>query len=61
VKMIVGLDPGRSTPSHRTTPAFCLDRIAEDFGATLANRRHRALTGKATIAGEESAGKRRRI
>lgn len=55
MKMIVGL--GNPGPEYTFTPHnagfLALDRIAEDFGATLANRRHRALTGKATIAGEE--------
>jgi PTH1 family peptidyl-tRNA hydrolase len=55
VKLIVGL--GNPGPEYTFTPHnagfLAIDRIAEDCGAAVANRRGRALTGKATIAGEE--------
>jgi len=55
VKLIVGL--GNPGPEYTFTPHnagfLAIDRIAEDRGAALANRRCRALTGKAILAGQE--------
>jgi PTH1 family peptidyl-tRNA hydrolase len=55
VKLIVGL--GNPGIEYQFTPHnlgfLALDRIAEDCGAQIANRRSRALTGKCSIAGHE--------
>jgi peptidyl-tRNA hydrolase, PTH1 family len=54
VKLIVGL--GNPGPEYQFTPHnagfLALDRIAEDCGVILANRRGRALTARATFAGQ---------
>ena len=55
MKLIVGL--GNPGIEYQFTPHnagfLALDRIAELCGVTLANRRGRALTAKATLAGQE--------
>jgi PTH1 family peptidyl-tRNA hydrolase len=55
VKLIVGLgNPGieyQSTPHN--AGFLAVDRIADDCGVSLTNRRGRALTAKARLAGEE--------
>lgn len=55
MKLIVGL--GNLGPEYTFTPHnagfLAIDRIAEQSGAIVANRRSRALTGKAVISGEE--------
>lgn len=55
MKLVVGL--GNPGPEYSFTPHnagfLAIDRIAEQSGAVIANRRGRALTGKAMIGGEE--------
>jgi PTH1 family peptidyl-tRNA hydrolase len=55
VKLIIGL--GNPGIEYQFTPHnagfLALDRIAEYCNATIANRRGRALTGKASLAGHE--------
>src|SRR5271155_1577543 len=55
VKLIVGL--GNPGIEYQFTPHnagfLALDRIAEGCGVAIANRRGRALTAKATLAGHE--------
>jgi PTH1 family peptidyl-tRNA hydrolase len=55
VKLIIGL--GNPGIEYQFTPHnagfLAVDRIAESCNATVANRRGRALTGKATLAGDE--------
>jgi PTH1 family peptidyl-tRNA hydrolase len=55
VKLIVGL--GNPGIEYQFTPHnagfLAVDRIAEDCGVTIANRRGRALTAKARFAGQE--------
>jgi PTH1 family peptidyl-tRNA hydrolase len=55
VKLIVGL--GNPGIEYQFTPHnagfLAVDRIADDCGVVLANRRGRALTAKARLAGEE--------
>jgi len=55
VNLIIGL--GNPGIEYQFTPHnagyLALDRIADYCNATLANRRGRALTGKATLAGQE--------
>jgi peptidyl-tRNA hydrolase, PTH1 family len=55
VKLIVGL--GNPGIEYQFTPHnagfLAVDRIAEYCNATISNRRGRALTGKAMLAGEE--------
>jgi PTH1 family peptidyl-tRNA hydrolase len=54
VKLIVGLgNPGIEYQFTLHNLGFlAVDRIAEQHGASIANRRSRALTGKAVIGGE---------
>ena len=55
MKLIIGL--GNPGIEYQFTPHnagfLALDRIAEQCGVTLANRRGRALTAKARLAGQE--------
>ena len=55
MKLIIGL--GNPGIEYQFTPHnagfLAVDRIAEDCGVVLANRRCRALTAKARLAGEE--------
>ena len=55
MKLIVGL--GNPGIEYQFTPHnagfLALDRIADDCGVTLSNRRGKALTAKATLAGHE--------
>ncbi|MHB1022411.1 MAG: aminoacyl-tRNA hydrolase [Acidobacteriaceae bacterium] len=55
MKLIVGL--GNPGIEYQFTPHnagfLAIDRIADDCNAVVANRRCRALTGKAVIAGQE--------
>jgi PTH1 family peptidyl-tRNA hydrolase len=55
VKLIAGL--GNPGIEYQFTPHnagfLAIDRIAEDCNVAIANRRGKALTGKATIAGQE--------
>jgi PTH1 family peptidyl-tRNA hydrolase len=55
VKLIVGL--GNPGIEYQFTPHnagfLAVDRIAEDCGVSITNRRGRALTAKARLAGEE--------
>jgi len=55
VKLIVGL--GNPGIEYQFTPHnagfLAIDRIADDAGAVVANRRGKALTGKAILAGQE--------
>jgi PTH1 family peptidyl-tRNA hydrolase len=55
VKLIVGL--GNPGPEYQFTPHnagfLALDRIADDCGVAIANRRGRALTARARFAGQE--------
>ena len=56
MKLIVGL--GNPGIEYQFTPHnagfLAIDRIAEDRGVVVANRRQRALTAKASIAGQEA-------
>jgi PTH1 family peptidyl-tRNA hydrolase len=56
VKLIVGL--GNPGPEYQFTPHnagfLALDRIADHCGVSIANRRGRALTARATFAGQDA-------
>ncbi len=56
MKLVVGL--GNPGIEYQFTPHnfgfLAIDRLAEQYGAQVENRRCRALTGKAVIAGEET-------
>ncbi len=55
MKLIVGL--GNPGPEYQFTPHnagfLAIDRIAERCGMVVANRRGKALTAKAMLAGQE--------
>jgi PTH1 family peptidyl-tRNA hydrolase len=55
VKLIIGL--GNPGPEYEQTPHnmgfLVIDQIAQDCGVVVANRRHKALTATARLAGED--------
>jgi PTH1 family peptidyl-tRNA hydrolase len=52
-RLIVGLgNPGRRYAGNRHNVGFqCLDRLAEDWGLSFSNRKHKALLAQGEIAG----------